>query len=56
MLKYTQLDVDEFITIQSLASDFKLKQGCYDGVASFSGVIQHYISNCIVGFMGLWAQ
>ena len=49
MLKYTQLDVDEYITIQSLASDFKLKQGCYDGVASFSGVIQHYISNCIVG-------
>ena len=49
MLKYTDLDVDEFITIQSLASEFKLKQGCYDGVASFSGVIQHYISNCIVG-------
>ena len=49
MLKYTVLDIDKYITIQSLASDYKLKEGCYDKVASFSGVIQHYISNCIVG-------
>lgn len=49
MLKYTELDIDNYITIQSLASDYKLKEGCYDKVATFSGVIQHYISNCIVG-------
>ena len=49
ILKYTELDIDKYITIQSLASDYKLKDGCYDKVASFSGVIQHYISNCIVG-------
>ena len=49
ILKYTELDIDKYITIQSLASDYKLKEGCYDKVASFSGVIQHYISNCIVG-------
>ena len=49
MLEYTGLDIDNYITIQSLASDYKLKQGCYDKVASFSGIIQHYISNSIVG-------
>ena len=49
MLEYTGLDIDDYITIQSLASDYKLKEGCYDGVLMFSGVVQHYISNCIVG-------
>jgi len=49
MLEYTELDIDNYITIQSLASDYKLKQGCYDKVAKLSGVMQHYISKCIVG-------
>ena len=49
MLEYTGLDIGNYITIQSLCSDYKLKEGCYDDVAMFSGVIQHYISNCIVG-------
>ena len=49
MLEYTGLDVDNYITIQSLCSDYKLKEGCYDDVAMLSGVVQHYISNCIVG-------
>ena len=49
ILEHTKLDIDDFITIQSLASDYKLKSGCYDDVAMFSGVVQHYISNCIVG-------
>ena len=49
MLEYTDLDIDNYITLQSLSSDYKLKTGCYDGVAMFSGVVQHYISRCIVG-------
>jgi hypothetical protein len=49
MLIYTELDVDEYITIQSLCSDYKLKEGCYDGVAMFSGIIQDYIARCIIG-------
>ncbi len=49
MLEYTGLDVDNYITIQSLCSDYKLKEGCYDDVAMFSGIIQNYISKCIVG-------
>ena len=38
-----------YITIQSLCSDYKLNEGCYDDVAMLSGVVQHYISTCIVG-------
>ena len=49
MLEYTGLDIDNYITIQSLCSDYKLKEGCYNDVAMFSGVVQHYISNCIAG-------
>lgn len=49
MLEITQLDIDYYITIQSLAGAYKLLTGCYDGVYMFSGIIQHYISNCIVG-------
>ena len=41
MLEYTELDIDDYITLQSLASDYKLKEGCYNEVAMFSGVIQH---------------
>ena len=49
MLEYTQLDIDNSITIQSLCSDYKLKEGCYNDVAMVSGVIQNYISRCIIG-------
>ena len=43
------LDVDDYATIQSLARDYVLKEGCFDGVYSLSGVPQHYIQKCIVG-------
>ena len=49
MLDITELDIDDYITIQSLAGAYKLISGCYDGVHMFSGIVQHYISNCIVG-------
>ena len=49
ILEYTGLDIDCYITIQSIASRFKLKTGCYEGVAQLSGVVQQYIANCVVG-------
>ena len=49
MLEHTQLDVDNFITIQSMASSFMLKPGCYDNVYQVPGVIQQLISKCVVG-------
>ena len=49
MLEHTELDVDNFITVQSMASPFMLKSGCYDSVYQISGVIQQLISKCVVG-------
>ena len=49
MLEHTELDVDSYVTIQSLASSFMLKSGCYDNVFQTSGVLQQFISRCVVG-------
>ena len=49
MLDHTQLDVDSYITIQSLVSPFMLKSGCYANVYQISGVIQQFIIKCVVG-------
>ena len=49
MLEHTELDVDNYVTIQSMASPFMLKPGCYDNVYQTSGAIQQFISRCVVG-------
>ena len=49
MLEHTGLDVDSFITIQSMASTFMLKSGCYQNVYQISGVLQQFITKCVVG-------
>ena len=49
MLEHTELDVDNFITIQYMASSFMLKSGCYDNVYQVPGAIQQFISRCVVG-------
>ena len=49
LLEHTQLDVDNFIMIQSMASSFMLKSGCYDNVYQVSGVIQQFMYKCAVG-------
>ena len=49
MLEHTELDVYGFITIQSMASSFMLKSGCYGNVYQISGVIQQFITKCVVG-------
>ena len=49
MLEHTGLDVDNFITIQSMASTFMLKSGCYQNVYRIRGVLQQFITKCVVG-------
>ena len=49
MLEHTELYVYKFIPIQSMASSFILKYGCYDDVYQISGAIQQFISRCVVG-------
>ena len=49
MLEHTELDVDNFVRIQYMASPFMLKSGCYGNVYQTSGVLQQFISRCVVG-------
>ena len=49
VIEHTGLDVDNPIIIQSMASSFMLKFGCYGNVYQISGVIQQFISRCVVG-------
>ena len=49
MSEHTELDAYSFITIQSMASSFMLKPGCYDNVYQIFGVIQQVITKCVVG-------
>ena len=49
MLANTELYVYNYITIQSMASSFMLKSGCYDNVYQISGVMQQFITKCVVG-------
>ena len=49
MLEHTTLDVDNFITIQSMAPKFMLLTGCYDNDYQISGVLQQFIARCAVG-------
>ena len=48
MLERRGLDVDGFITIQSMTFTFMLKSGCYDKVYQISGVLQQFITKCVV--------
>ncbi len=41
--------MDNFITLQGLAGAYELKYGCYNDVAKVSGVIQHFINQCVAG-------
>ena len=49
MLELTGLDCDNFITIQSMAEAYLLKEGVYSGVYKISGFVQQFIHKCIVG-------
>ena len=49
MLEHTELDVDNSITIQPMASSLMLKPGCYDNVYQITGAIQQCITKCVAG-------
>ena len=49
MIEHTGLDVNNFITIQYMASPFMLKSGCYGNVYQISGAMQQFISRCVAG-------
>ena len=49
VLGHTELYVDNSITIQTMASTFMLKSGCYKNVYQISGALQQFSTKCVVG-------
>ena len=43
------LNIDNFVSIASIADTYMLKQGVYDGVYKLSGVVREFIQLCVVG-------
>ena len=49
MLDVAQLDINDIISLASLADKYLIKEGCYDGIYSMSGIPQQFIMKCVVG-------
>ena len=49
MKQITKIDINDKLTLQSVAFDYIEKQKCLDGVYKLSGVVQQFIAKCIVG-------
>jgi len=43
------LDIYDYMTLPSMANDYLVRAGCYEGVLKLSGVPRHFIQNCVVG-------
>lgn len=49
MLELVHIDINNILTIASLAHRYFIEQGCYVGVNELSGVTQMFIQKCVVG-------
>ena len=49
IIEALQLDIDQIITVASIADEYLHRQGCYNGVAKLSGTPQFFIQKCVVG-------
>lgn len=49
MLELVKIDINNILTIASLAHRYFIEQGCYIGVNELSGVSQMFIQKCVVG-------
>ena len=45
----TGQDINDYLTLASMADDYLKQNGCYDNVYQISGVPRHFIQNCVVG-------
>ena len=45
----TELDAINYCSIASLANDYMIKQGCFNGCLKIAGVPQHFIQKFVVG-------
>jgi hypothetical protein len=49
MLECTNINIDNKLTIASLAHQYFIDKGCYDGVYKLGGIPQLFIQGCVVG-------
>lgn len=49
MLEMTNLNIDNILTIASLAHQYFINAGCYEGVYELSGIPRAFIQRCVVG-------
>jgi hypothetical protein len=49
MLEITNIDIDIKISLPSLAFDYLLNTGCFDGCYKLCGVAREFIQKCVVG-------
>lgn len=49
MLELVNINIDDILTIASLAHKYLINENCYDGVFELSGVPQCFIQKCVVG-------
>jgi len=49
ILETFSLDIDNILTGASLAHQYFVNEGCYDGVNELGGVPQYFIQGCVVG-------
>lgn len=47
--EHLHIDINEVLTVPSLAMRFLTKNGCFDGCYKLSGVPRHFIQRCVVG-------
>ena len=43
------LNIDHYVSIASMADEYLIKEGCYNGCYSMSGIPRAYIQKCLVG-------
>lgn len=44
-----ELDIDNIVTISSLANQYLKKEGAFDGCYELSGVVRQFIQKCVIG-------
>ena len=49
MLKLVKINIDNILTIASLAHKYFINEGCFAGVNEISGIAQQFIQKCVVG-------
>ena len=49
MQELVNINIDDVITLASLAHNFFINEGCYEGVNELAGTPQQFIQKCVVG-------